>query len=116
VIDDYSRLPQTEQHKDFSLANETPKYVSGLDARCFGEAACMLGAGRVSTDSVIDPAVGLELLKKIGDLVQPGEPIVRIHYQDTDSLEAAEARLSKAIELSESAPEVLPLVIDRISH
>jgi pyrimidine-nucleoside phosphorylase len=116
VIDDYSRLPQTEQHKDFSLANETPKYVSGLDARRFGEAACMLGAGRVSTDSVIDPAVGLELLKKIGDLVQPGEPIVRIHYQDTDSLEAAETRLSKAIELSESAPEVLPLVVDRISH
>ncbi|MFT5836740.1 MAG: pyrimidine-nucleoside phosphorylase [Candidatus Azotimanducaceae bacterium] len=116
VVDDYGRLPQTAQTKDFSLMNEAPMFVASLDARSFGQAACMLGAGRISIDTVIDPAVGLELLKKNGDPVQPNEPIVRIHYQDTDSLIAAEARLSKAIQLSESAPEPLPLVIDRISH
>jgi pyrimidine-nucleoside phosphorylase len=116
VVDDYSRLPQTAQYKDFALSEAEPMYVSGLDARSFGEAACLLGAGRVSTDSVIDPAVGLELLKKVGDSVQPGEAIVRIHYQDTASLEAAEARLSSAIQLSDAAPVVLPLVIDRIAH
>jgi len=116
VVDDYKRLPLTEQTKDFALTNEAPMYVAGLAARSFGEAACLLGAGRVSTDSVIDPAVGLELLKKVGDAVKPCEPIVRIHYQDTESLEAAEAKLQKAIRLSTQAPELLPLVIDRISH
>lgn len=116
VVDDYNRLPLTSQHTDFALTNDLPMYVAGLDARSFGEAACMLGAGRISTDTVIDPAVGLELLKKIGDRVQPNEAIARIHYQDTDSLQAAEARLAKAIQLSEFAPEVLPLVIDRISQ
>jgi pyrimidine-nucleoside phosphorylase len=115
VIDDYQRLPLTAQTKDLALANEVPMYVAGLDARSFGQAACILGAGRASTDSVIDPAVGLELLKKVGDPVQSGEAIVRIHYNDTDLLEAAEARLKQGIQLSEERPEVLPLVVDRIS-
>jgi len=116
VVDDYTRLPLTEKTKDISLPNESPMFIAGLDARSFGDAACLLGAGRVSTDSVIDPAVGIELLKKVGDPVQPGEPIARIHYQDTASLEAAEARLQTAIKLSEQAPDVLPMVIDRICN
>ena len=44
----------------------------------------------------------IELLKKVGQAVQPDEAIVRIHYQGIDSLEAAESRLKKAIKLSSS--------------
>ena len=115
VVDDICRLPLTKRTKEFALANKQRMFVAGLEARSFGEAACLLGAGRASTDSVIDPAVGLELLKKVGDPVEANEPIVRIHYQDTDSLEAAEARLEKAIELSEQKLKPLPLIIDRIT-
>lgn len=116
VIDDYERLPLCEQCSEFVLKIEKPMYVARLDARSFGEAACLLGAGRVNADSVIDPAVGLELLKKNGDLVKPNEAIVRIHYQDTETLAAAEVRLLKAIRLSGDKPERRPLVIDRICH
>ncbi|MGZ0708115.1 thymidine phosphorylase [Coraliomargarita sp. W4R53] len=116
VIDDYARLPHCEHCSEISFELEQPMYVSALDARSFGEAACLLGAGRVSTDSVIDPAVGLELLKKVGDLVERNEPLVRLHYRDTASLEAAEARLRQAIHFSDKAPVLLPLVVDRISH
>ena len=116
VVDDFGRLPQSERTMDFALDNNEKMSVSGLDARSFGEAACLLGAGRVSTDSVIDPAVGLELLKKVGDPVEPGEAIVRIHYQDTETLHAAETRLRKAITLSEDCPAEKPLIVDRIHH
>ncbi|HBR93890.1 MAG TPA: thymidine phosphorylase [Opitutae bacterium] len=114
VVDDYQRLPLCEFSCDVGPEIKEAQYVSGLDARSFGEAACLLGAGRVSTDSVIDPAVGLELLKKVGDRVQPGEAIVRIHYRDEESRAAAEARLRAAIHLSSEPPLVLPLVVDRI--
>lgn len=114
VVDDYSRLPQAAHTKDFCSSNETAMFVAGLDARSFGDAACLLGAGRMSTDSVIDPAVGLELLKKVGDAVEPGEALVRIHYSDAESLVAAEARLANAVELSEAPVEINSLVIDRI--
>ena len=116
VVDDYNCLPRTEKTKDISLNNESPMYVEGLDARSFGDAACLLGAGRVSTDSIIDPAVGIELLKKVGHAVQANEAIARIHYQGRDSLEAAEERLEHAIKLSVEKPVVSSLIIDRISH
>jgi pyrimidine-nucleoside phosphorylase len=116
VVDDYNCLPRTEKTKDISLNNGSPMYVEGLDARSFGDAACLLGAGRVSTDSIIDPSVGIELLKKVGHVVQANEAIVRIHYQGRDSLEAAEARLENAIKLSVEKPVVSSLIIDRISH
>ena len=116
VVDNYKCLPRTEKTKDIVLNNDSQMYVEGLDARSFGDAACILGAGRVSTDSIIDPSVGIELLKKVGQAVQPNEAIARIHYQGIDLLEAAEARLEKAIKLSSKKPIVSSLIIDRISH
>ena len=116
VVDNYNCLPRTEKTKDIALNNDSSMYVEGLDARSFGDAACILGAGRVSTDSIIDHSVGIELLKKVGQAVQPNEAIARIHYQGIEPLEAAEARLVKAIKLSSKKPIVSSLIIDRISH
>ena len=116
VVDDYNCLPRAENTKDIFLNNDSPMYVEGLDARSFGDAACILGAGRASTDSIIDPAVGIEILKKVGQAIEPNEAIARIHYQSVDTLEAAEARLEKAIKLSAEKPVVTSLIIDRISH
>jgi pyrimidine-nucleoside phosphorylase len=116
VVDNYNCLPRTEKTKDIVLNNDSPMFVEGLDARSFGDAACILGAGRASTDSIIDPAVGIELLKKVGQAIQPNEAIARIHYQSVDALEATEERLEKAIKLSAEKPVVTSLIIDRISH
>ena len=116
VVDNYNYLPRTGKTKDILLDNDSSMYVQGLDARSFGDAACILGAGRVSTDSIIDPSVGIELLKKVGQAVQPNEAIARIHYQGVDALEAAEARLEKAIKLSSKKPVSSSLIIDQISY
>ena len=116
MVDDYNCLPRTENTKDIVLNNDSLMYVEGLDALSFGGAACILGAGRASTDSIIDPAVGIEILKKVGQAIQPNEAIARIHYQSVDTLEAAEAQLEKAIKLSAKKSVVTSLIIDRISH
>jgi len=49
-----------------------------------------LGAGREKKDSLIDPAVGLVIEKKIGDKVISGEPLVVIHAADNASPELVE--------------------------
>tara|TARA_B100001564_G_C20612363_1_gene658198 strand:+ start:140 stop:1477 length:1338 start_codon:yes stop_codon:yes gene_type:complete len=116
VVDNYKCLPRTEKTKDIFLNNDSQMYVEGLDARSFGDAACILGAGRASTDSIIDPAVGIEILKKVGQTIESNEAIARIHYQSVDTLEAAESRLEKAVKLSAEKPVVTSLIIDRISH
>ena len=114
IINNVSLLPKTKQSKIISLENHKSLYVASLDAKEFGLAACLLGAGRINADSIVNPAVGLELLKKVGDRVNAYEGIVRIHYQDTELLAQVEERLKNAIELSEEKPEKLPLIIDRI--
>ena len=114
IIDDVSHLPSSKKTKEINLENSKPLYVVSVDAKEFGAAACLLGAGRMNAESIVDPTVGLELLKKVGDRVEPREEVVRIHYQDTRLLIQAEARLKKAIQLSEKKPERLPLIIDHI--
>ena len=41
-------------------------------------AAMLLGAGRDTVESAIDPAVGVLLHKKCGELVIEGEPLLEI--------------------------------------
>lgn len=55
--------------------------VEAIDAEAIGMAALALGAGRLRKEDAIDPAVGLWLHKKVGESVEPGEPLVRIDYR-----------------------------------
>lgn len=116
VVDDYERLPLTEGCFEVGLENTEPLYIKQLDARGFGQAACVLGAGRSNMDAVIDPAVGFELLKKEGDRVEPGEPIVRIHFTDEKNVDTVIERLRAAIGLSPEPVSASPLVVDRITN
>jgi pyrimidine-nucleoside phosphorylase len=57
-------------------------YVSAIQTESLGIAAMRLGAGRATKQDQIDLAVGLKLLKRIGDPVVVGEAIVEIHAQE----------------------------------
>lgn len=85
-------------------------FVAGLDALGVGLAAMVLGAGRETKDDVIDPGVGLELLAKLGDRVEPGQPLVRLHHRGGKGLEDARRRLVEAYTFSAEAPEARPLI------
>jgi thymidine phosphorylase len=61
--------------------------VAGIACRAVGHAAMLLGAGRETVDSRIDPAVGLILHKKVGDPVEKGEPLVTLHVNDRGRLD-----------------------------
>lgn len=54
-------------------------YVHRLGAEAIGRAAAALGAGRATRDDAIDLAVGVTLLKKIGDRVDPGDELALLH-------------------------------------
>ena len=59
----------------------------------------------------IDHSVGLEMLVRIGDRVQLGQPLVRIFAHDCGSVEDG---VEKAITISDSG-ESLELIVDRIA-
>ena len=112
AIDDYSRLPQAQATADV-LAPEGG-FVTGIDTEAVGLAAVALGAGRQRVDSQIDPAVGFTLLRKVGEPVMAGEPVVRVHYNDAGPLADVKARLLAAYRFGPRAPAPRPLIVERL--
>ncbi|HET9451730.1 MAG TPA: thymidine phosphorylase [Aggregicoccus sp.] len=112
AIDDYARLPQARATQD--VVAQASGFVTAIDTEAVGLAAVALGAGRRTTDSVIDPAVGFTLLRKVGERVQAGEPLVRVHYNEPGPLGDVQARLLAAYHLGERAPAPRPLVLERL--
>jgi len=90
-------------------------YVEHLDALEVGQAAMLLGAGRERLEDVIDYSVGLELLKKPGDLVEAGDTLAIIHANESGRLEMARRILLNAYHFSDEAVEKKPLIIETIS-
>ncbi|MBI3660466.1 thymidine phosphorylase [Candidatus Acetothermia bacterium] len=92
-----------------------PGYVHKLNARMIGEAAHLLGAGRMAKGEAIDPAVGVELYKKRGDSVKRGEPLACLHVNERVRLEEALTRARGAYEITRAKPKKVPMVHDRIA-
>jgi pyrimidine-nucleoside phosphorylase/thymidine phosphorylase len=108
VCEDSSVLPRASETVD--LRAEAPGFVSRLACREIGHAAMLLGAGRETTESRIDPAVGVTLHKKVGDEVRGGEALLTVHVNDRRRLDEAVARLKAAVAVSPEAPPSQPLV------
>lgn len=107
VIDDPKKLPTAEY--TYEVAAKETGYISEIIADKIGKAAMVLGAGRVTKDSVIDLAVGLVLNKKVGDYVAAGASIVTIH-SNTENVEDAKRRIYEAYSIVEqevSAPSLI---------
>ncbi|MBI1324235.1 thymidine phosphorylase [bacterium] len=114
VCDDPLRvLPQAR--KMVPITAKTGGSVAAIKARDIGQAIMLLGAGRERMDSHIDPAVGIQFEKKVGDPVAAGETMAVLHVNN-------EMRLAHALELAEAAIEITPepsvpplgVILDRI--
>ncbi len=108
VCDDLGRLPAARERVEVKSGSEGR--VRRIACRAVGRAAMLLGAGRETVDSRIDPAVGLVLHKKVGDLVLQGEPLLTVHVNDRSRLDEALAVLQAAVEVGPEAPPTVPLV------
>lgn len=101
VADDPSLLPQA-QHR-IEVPSESEGFVSAIDCAAIGRAASLLGAGRQRKEDRIDPAVGVVVLKKIGDRVGKHDPLAVIHANDLSAVPEASLAIREAYTLSECA-------------
>jgi thymidine phosphorylase len=93
--------------------------VTRCDALAIGRAAWRLGAGRATKDDPVSASAGIEVLVKPGDMVVSGAPLLRLHAEDAERLEAALPLLADpepavVVSAAGTAYSRLPLVLDII--
>jgi pyrimidine-nucleoside phosphorylase len=108
VIDDYERLPLARNRKE--VISHTNGYLAATNCMEFGIALAMLGGGREQKEDTIDPGVGLEFHKRIGERVAAGETMVTIYYNSNAKLAEAAERIEKSFVFSEQQPPPKKLV------
>lgn len=84
-------------------------YLKWIDAKEIGETTVEMGAGRKKKDDLIDHAVGVIILHKVGDKVSKGDALFTLHANSQSSFDMAKERIFKAHVMSESVCEPLPL-------
>jgi pyrimidine-nucleoside phosphorylase len=89
-------------------------FVRQIDTEALGMLIVDLGGGRKAVSQKIDHAVGLEMLVRLGDSVEPGQPLVRIFAQENDH-EWAAPRITAAITVGPGPGAVMPLIAERVT-
>lgn len=113
IVDDESILPQA-QYRLTVLSNKSG-YVSSIDTKSIGIAGMKLGAGRITKEDVIDPAVGIMIHKKTGDWVDKGETLAMIHANDENIVDEAKKLLLETIVIDDIKPKVTPLIYGTVN-
>jgi thymidine phosphorylase len=89
--------------------------VSRLDAMAVGLAAWRLGAGRAQQGEPVQAGAGVEIHARPGEQVQEGQPLLTLHTDEPARFDRAKAALAGGFDITDSASEPRPLVIDTIA-
>jgi pyrimidine-nucleoside phosphorylase len=112
VIDDPRRLPHARQTLD--VTSPTEGFIAATQCEQLGVACVVLGGGREKKEDTIDPAVGLEFHKRIGDAVKRGEPLCTLHYNAATRLDEARRLVETAYRIEPEKPKTIPPLIHRV--
>ena len=112
VIDDPRRLAHAQQTID--VTSSASGFIAGTQCEQLGIACVVLGGGREKQEDKIDPAVGLEFHKRIGDAVERGEPLCTLHYNSSRRLDEARRLVETAYQIEVEKPKAIPPLIHRV--
>ncbi len=93
-----------------TVKSEAEGYISGIENSDIGISALLLGAGRQKKTDVIDPAVGIWMKKRLGDIVRKGDVLAEFHVNDEKNLRDAIRRFTGAIRITDEKPQNPPLI------
>jgi thymidine phosphorylase len=88
--------------------------ITGVNTRALGVAVVALGGGRMRAADAIDPAVGLQNLRTLGDSIQAGQSLGVVHARTEVGLHSAVAAVQAAYTLGVGMVSVKPMIAERI--
>ncbi|MEM6328736.1 MAG: thymidine phosphorylase [Planctomycetota bacterium] len=96
------------------LLSERAGVVASIETEQIGWAVITLGGGRKRLGDAIDHSVGLEMLVRIGDVVETGQPLARVFAEEGDAAVQAIRMIRSAIAVDDASVDAPPLVVERI--
>lgn len=81
-----------------------------IDGQQLGQTVIGLGGGRAQLDQPIDHSVGLEMLVRVGDRIEIGQPLIRVFARNPQAAGLAAAELRSAMAISAQPVSPLPLI------
>lgn len=114
TIDHPDLLPQAKER--IVVSSPDSGYVGSIHAGQIGWAAVLLGAGRMTVESSIDPSAGIVFHRKTGDRVQKNDPLCELRFGPKASPAEAECLIRDAIRITAEAPAPRPLILERIER
>jgi len=114
VLYDSSVLPAAACREE--IISSAGGYVQAIRAEKIGQAAMLLGAGRETKESLIDPAVGVVLRKKAGERVERGEVLAVLHVNGREKLPAARESIFSAFTVNDEPFSPAPLIYSVVSR
>ncbi len=116
VVDDPSRLKLAPVVVELSFVEKQGAYVQTVNALQVARGALNLGAGRLKKGDAVDLGVGVEVMVKVGDWVEPGACLARVYARTESQAISALADLRAAIKFSHEPMVALPLFYDQIDN
>lgn len=109
IVDSWGdKIPYVSHQQPITATAEG--YVSRIATEEIGRIVMDWGGGRKRLEDRIDYGVGFRLEAKLGDRVRVGDPLVTAYYNDAPKFAEMELRVRQAYQLSERAPDALPLI------
>jgi pyrimidine-nucleoside phosphorylase len=89
-------------------------YLASIDAELLGKAIIAMGGGRQQLGDKLDHSTGIEMLTRLGDRVDAGQPLAKIFAKPLIA-ERVRHTLQEAIRVTDEPPNVGRLILDRIA-
>jgi pyrimidine-nucleoside phosphorylase len=96
------------------VASVQDGYVRAIDTEKLGRVIIDLGGGRKRLGDALDASVGLEMLVRLGDEVERGQPLIRL-FATSDSAATVRDDVLAAVTISENRVDPPPLIVERIT-
>ncbi len=108
VIDDPGLLPRANLQQEVRSAQGG--HVASIDCEAVGHAGVILGGGREKKEDAVDPAVGIVLHRKLGDVVAAGELLCTVHANSETRAARAIELLARSYRITETPPAKKKLI------
>lgn len=100
VVDDPGLLPVSRLAEPCTAPRAG--FIREVNAEAVGRACLVLGAGRTRTSDPVDPGAGVSAMRKVGERVNAGDPLVVLHANRPDAMTQARELITGAFALSDS--------------